>query len=177
MADPNYDVTCKDCGNTFQRRTLIGRAPERCHDCKSIKKQKAINKLHESTGRKTRYPEDKPVLEPPPEPIVVDKAAIPPLPDLPKYEESWLDDDAAQAQLLAKKTETFEPEELTPLPEDPDRLSCSVRSCQGQPTQVNRFCLHHWLRVPLDTRGVLLGCPPGTPPFDAAMGKALRSLR
>lgn len=176
MADPRFDVTCKECGDTFQRRTLVGRAPERCADCKTIRKQKELNKLRRAKGLDT-YPEDKAVIEPRPE--------LPPLPDLPKYEESWLDDEAAQAQLVAQKAapESSEPESsepdwwLKPTNDETDRLSCSVLSCRNQPTQVNRFCLNHWLRIPLDTRGVLLGATAGTPPFDAALTKALRQLR
>lgn len=56
--------------------------------------------------------------------------------------------------------------------------TCIARSCQiPDPTHVDRFCTNHWRLIDLDTRGVLLGAPRDSGPFNKALSKALRQLR
>lgn len=63
-------------------------------------------------------------------------------------------------------------------PDPEPTKTCVAAGCTTpDPIHVNRFCTPHWQQISLETRGVLLGAPDGSPPFDSALSKALRQFR
>lgn len=54
---------------------------------------------------------------------------------------------------------------------------CIVPPCMTpDPPHVGLFCTPHWTHISLETRGVLLGAPRGSAPFDHEVQRALRQL-
>lgn len=160
---------CKECGNEFPRRSPKGPKPQLCDEHRDPR-------LTSLGGKKG-----------PGSPLRPEEQAAEAAREAARVyqpEPSWLDEPEVQAQLVERNEAAVgvigpaAPDADASEPEFPE---CSAPNCGSQPLYPTggggKFCLSHWHQISLDVRGVLLGAEVGSAPWNAAVVKAIRSLR
>lgn len=177
-------VTCERCGKEFQRKSDRGVAPRYCYDgpCRGEIKAESGHQIKGLSGQPAAVPRLSAMEQEAEAKRAEARDYVPP--------PSWLDEPEIQEQLAQRNEEAvtvWQPDADAPVMDsglvevtDASYPTCRAPDCGAQPLHPDRahlFCLNHWLRLPLDTRGTLLNSEPGSSPFNANVIRAIRSLR
>lgn len=197
MDEKPTTFVCKECGQEKKRPSMHGRPPERCQPCKDKLKLEKLASL-KNTGKNTHKGYGPTKMETEAEELrAAARAKV-------EEEPTWLDEPEVQAQLAARNAEAIglvttppetavaddgfviEVDRTKPVEVAPDVVvdaytaECAAPACTTLPVypQIEpKFCLNHWLTVNHDTRGILLGAPVGSAPWNSALIRAIGSLR